>query len=442
MPGLACSLLIAALSSAVVEAAAGADAEIAAGRAPIDVDSPEESSLTFTLVPGAALRLRSRTTSLTLSYAPRIFYRLPNALGIDRPLVLHQIGLDHREELSRQVAWASSAKLSIGEVDYTAGGLVFGTGTTSVPTSVADVFRLEAQTGLKFELSRRVNLSWELSGEYTTSLGDSVAATPVVVMPTDPGAPAQSVVNTPLPESAQLTSEWSLSYALSHTDRVGPAAEITYQWFPDTGRYLLLSPNLFWDRQLSRRTDIGLSAGVAYVITLETAQLGGDTSDNLGGTGSFQLGSVLYKSRRVSWTTRLNASLDWFFDPLAGTSQPRAGGQLSNDIAVGRDWLISPNVSFYSLLREASTRVGAGADTPNPVPEVIRPDATMFRAELPFRYAVSRSVTLNFGGRAAMRGRALSQPGYRVNEQQELWAFVGLTVRLASGHDYGSWLAL
>jgi hypothetical protein len=439
MLGLASSLLIAALSAAVVEAAVGADAEVAAGRAPIDVDSPEENSLTFTLVPGAAVRLRSKTTSLTLSYAPRIFYRLPNALELDRPLVLHQIGLDHTAALSHDIAWASGAKLSIGEVDYTAGSLIFGAGTTSVPTSVADVFRLEVQTGLKFELSRRARLSWDLSGDYTTSLGDSGA--PPAVMPT-PGAQTPTVVNVRLPESAQLSSQWSLAYAVTHTDRVGPAAELTYQWFPDTGRYLLLSPNLFWERQLSRRTDIGVSAGIAYVMTLETAQIGGDTSDNLGGTGSFKLGSVLYKSRRVSWTTRLNASLDWYFDPLAGTSQPRAGGQLSNDIAVGRDWLISPNVSFYSLLNEASTRVGSGADDTPAVAAVIRPDATTFRAELPFKYAVSKSVTFNFGARTVMRGRSLSQPGYRVNEQQELWAYVGLTVRLATGHDYGSWLAL
>src|SRR5687767_12521015 len=100
MPGPACSLLIAALSAAVVEAAVGANGEVAAGRAPVDVDGDEENSLTFTLVPGAGLRLRSSTASLLLSYTPRIFYRLPNALGVDRPLVLHQVGADHAQELT------------------------------------------------------------------------------------------------------------------------------------------------------------------------------------------------------------------------------------------------------------------------------------------------------------------------------------------------------
>jgi len=56
MPAPACCLLAALFaSSAVVEAAAGAEGEVAAGRAPIELDGPEENSVTFTLVPGAAL---------------------------------------------------------------------------------------------------------------------------------------------------------------------------------------------------------------------------------------------------------------------------------------------------------------------------------------------------------------------------------------------------
>src|SRR5690242_3071202 len=120
MPAAACCLLAAMFaSSAVVEAAAGAEGEVAAGRAPIELDGPEENSVTFTLVPGAALRVRSAASSVTLTYTPRIFYRVPNALEVDRPLVLHQVALDHSQSFSRRLSWATTGNFSIGEIDYT-----------------------------------------------------------------------------------------------------------------------------------------------------------------------------------------------------------------------------------------------------------------------------------------------------------------------------------
>jgi hypothetical protein len=433
MSGVACSLLIAALSSAVVEAAAGVDTEVAAGRAPIDVEGPEENSVTFTLVPGAAVRLRDSDSTLSLGYAPRIFYRLPNSIGLERPLVLHQLTLDHAAEVSRKLAWTNTAQLSAGQLDYTAAGLVFDPGVpTGVPTSVADVLRVEGQTSLTYQLSRRVNLLWLLAADYTTSLdgSETVALSGV-----------QTLVSNPLPESAQVTSEWSLGYALSRTDRVGTAAELTYQWFPDTGRYLLLSPDVYWETQLSRRTTLGASAGFAYVLTLETADPNGDTDPAVGGTGSFQISSIAYRSRGFTLTTRFNASLDWFFDPLAGTSDPRAGVQASSDLEIGRDWLIAPTASFFSVLRDEDAATGvAPGDTP--VVTLLRSDATILRAELPVRYSLSKWASLSFGARAALRGGSLSSDNFRLDEQVELWAFVGLTVRLASGHDYGSWLSL
>jgi hypothetical protein len=433
MPGVACSLLIAALSSAVVEAAAGVDAEVAAGRAPVEVAGPEENSVTFTLVPGAAVRLRDTDSVLTLSYAPRIFYRLPNSIGLDRPLVLHQVTLDHAAEVSRKLVLANTAQISAGQLDYTAAGLVFDPGVpTGVPTSVADVLRMEGQTSLKYQLSRRVNLVWQLTGEYTSSLDGSEA----VAL-----SGAQTLVNNPLPESAQVSSEWSLGYALSRTDRVGTAAELTYQWFPDTGRYLLLSPDVFWETELNRRTTLGFSAGFAYVLTLETADPNADQDAALGGTGGFQVSSVAYRARGLTVTTRFNASLDWFFDPLAGTSDPRAGVQASTDLQIGRDWLITPTASFFTVLRDDDDPlVLPGGGTAGVT--VLRSEATIFRAELPVRYALSKWASLSFGGRAALRGGSLSADDFSLTDQIELWAFVGLTVRLASGHDYGSWLSL
>ncbi len=438
-----------AFASAVVEAAVGADGEVAAGRAPVELDGPEENSVTFTLVPGAGVRLRSKTESLALSYTPRIFYRVPNALQVSRPLILHQASLSHAAALDRSAAWASSAQLSAGEVDYTASGL-FDPGSSAVRTSIAELVRVEGETGLKVELSRRLRWTLDASGDYTTPIGAS--NTPAVLTPVPDPASEMPVPELTLsaggglPESAQLSTQSSLSYAVSRTDRLATSAEVTYQWFPDTGRFLLLSPDISWESQASRRTSFTISAGVAYVITLETPT-SYDSSDAIGGTGGVRIDSVLYKSRNTSVSSALNASLDWFFDPIAGTSQPRAGVDLGTEISIGRDWLIGPNASFYAVLRGARARVGGNDELgpdgmPLPVREVVSADSTVLRAEVPISYAVSREVSLSFGGRASFRGRPLSQDGFRLDERLELWAFFGLTVRLATGHDYGSWLSL
>lgn len=449
MPGSAACLLSAFLASAVVEAAAGADGEVAAGRAPVQLDGPEENSITLSLVPGAAIRLRSPTNQLSLAYTPRIFYRVPNVLEVSRPLVLHQVSLENAIEVSRQLSWGSSAQLSVGEIDYTASNLVFDPGSSAVRASVVDIVRAEGQTGLRYELSRRLRWTWDLYAEYTTPLGDQTFTVP----------PSETVEGVPLdqlaflagtvPESAQVSTESSLSYAVSRADRLAFNGEVTYQWFPDTGRFLLLSPDISWESQLSRRTQISLSAGVAYVITLETP-LGEEVGDALGGTGGFQLGTVLYKARDLNVGLAFGATLDWFFDPVAGTSQPRAGVDVGSDIVIGRDWQITPNAAFYAVLRDATATLGepdittpGGTEAPVPTaPQLVTPDATQLRGEIPFRYRLSNHSALTFGLRGSMRGRSITQENFRLDELVEFWAFVGFTLRFSTGNDYGGWLAL
>jgi hypothetical protein len=440
MPGLACCLLAAFISSAsVVEAAAGVDGEVAAGRAPVQLNGPEENSVTFTLVPGAALRLRSTTNALTLSYTPRIFYRVPNQLGVSRPLVLHQVQLGDVVRTSRSLSWTSTAQLSIGELDYTASALVFAPGSSAVRASVVDIIRAEGQTGFVLDVTRRLRWSADVYGDFTRPLEDQPTTPPVVPAGVDFDVPAGTV-----PESAQLGTKTSLSYAVTRADRIAANGEVTYQWFPDTGRFLLLSPDLSWDRQLSRASKMSLSAGFAYVITLATPD-GSDPGDAIGGTGSFHFDSTLHRARNIKVSTGFGANLDWFFDPIAGTSQPRAGVDGGVNVDIGRDWSISPNASFFTIVRGASTTVGQATDGTTPttltIAQNISYDATQLRAEIPFTYRATKFLSLNFGARGALRGREIQEQGFP-DERYEFWAFFGLTLRFASGHEQATWLSL
>lgn len=447
MLGPGCGLLLVAFSSSVVEGAIGADGEVAAGRAPVEYTGPSKNALTFTLVPGIGARLRGADSTLTLSYTPRIFYRLPNALDVDRPLVLHQVALDHVAEVGQRLSWTSSAQLSIGQIDYTAAGVVYDPSlSTSVRSSITDIVRGVGQTGFKYELTRHTTLNLDASAEYTSTLDAAQA------IPTD--AALAAGLNPQLigqdgqqfgsiqPDSFQFSTTPALSYAVNRAHHIGTSFDVTYQWFKQTARYLLLSPDIFWDARLSAQSTLSIAAGVAYVSTLEAA-LPQDDQNSWGGTGSIDFESVVHRGAGTTVTTAFNTSLEWFFDPISGTSQPRAGAKAASVVEVGRDWSFSPEVSFYTLLRQTVIRAGTIVDgvlVPDPnSPAISTPDATLLRVELPARYQLSPDVSLAFGGRAALRGPALAASDFGF-DQVEFWAFLGLTVRMGTGEKGSDWL--
>ena len=57
-------------------------------------------------------------------------------------------------------------------------------------------------------------------------------------------------------------------------------------------------------------------------------------------------------------------------------------------------------------------------------------------------YEFSRYTSANFGLRTALRGREIKADDFSLTEQYEFWVYVGLTLRLPSGNDDGTWLAL
>jgi hypothetical protein len=448
MPGPACCLLLAAFSSSVVEAAIGAEGEVASGRAPVDYAGESKNAITFTLVPGAGLRSRAQFNTLTLSYTPRIFYRLPNALDVDHPLVLHQVGLDHTLKVGHRLAWASSAQLAVGQIDYTAAGVVFDPNISSaVRTSVTDILRTTATTGLKYQLGPRFMLNWEGGVEYTTTLDQATIVPAPVTDPTVPVTPSTdaSTFGTVIPDSFQVRTQPGISLSVGRASHVGVAAELTYQWFKDTARYLVLSPELEWDTTFGQRFSLGLSGGVAYVWTLDAVNPQ-DRNNSLGGTGSVNLQSVIYRGTGTTSTLGIVSSLEWYFDPILGTSQPRAGATVTNQTSFGRYFTFAPSVAFYTVLKTVYYRQLGPNGMPLPpdptMPNgVVAPDATLARVELPFSYQFSDAASFGFGVRAALRGPPIQAPG-PFNEQFEFWAFLGLTLRAATSLDHGAWLPL
>ncbi|HEU4577114.1 MAG TPA: hypothetical protein VFS67_02595 [Polyangiaceae bacterium] len=454
MLGAATSLLLAAFSASVIEGAIGADSEVAVGRAPVDYSGPSEDSITFTLVPGLAIRNRTPDSTLTLSYTPRIFYRLPNALHVNHPLVLHQVALDHTLDIGKWLAWTTTATLAIGEIDYTAAGVVFDpTLASAVTTSVTDILRTTANTGLKYLVRPTLSLNLEGGVEYTTTLDKTnVVPIPPSADGTLPAGTGLTQWGSVIPDSFQARGKPGFAISIGKASHAGASAEVTYQWFRRTARYLVLSPELDWDTKFGERTTLGVAGGVAYVWTLDAVPPQ-PKKNSLGGTGNIDVKSIVYKGPGLMTTLDFNAALDWYFDPILGTSTPRSGATATGVFQAGKRWTISPLASFYTNLKNTRYRLIAadGTALPSDDPAVIQqqqqareitPDSTLLRFELPFDYRIDDGVSFGFGARTLLRSRPIPDPDFKIGEQVEFWIFAGLTVRAATSVDHGSWLPL
>jgi len=453
MLGAASSLLLAAFSASVIEAAVGADGEVAVGRAPVDYAGPSKDSITFTLVPGLAVRNRSPESTLTLSYTPRIFFRLPNALKLNHPLVLHQVALDHTLDVGKWLAWTTTATLAVGEIDYTAAGVVFDpTLASAVTTSVTDILRTTANTGLKYLVRPTLALTLDGGVEYTTTL-DKTAVVPIPASAdgTLPASTGTTLYGSVIPDGFQARGKPGFAVSIGKASHAGATTEVTYQWFRQTARYLVVSPELDWDTKFGERTTLGVAGGIAYVWTLDAVPPQ-PKKNSLGGTGNIDIKSIVYKGPGLMTTLGFNAALDWFFDPILGTSTPRSGATATGVLQAGRRWTISPLASFYTNLKDTRYRLvsnGVPLDQSDPAvvqqqqaAREITPDSTLLRLELPFDYRIADGVSFGFGLRTLLRSRPIPDPDFKLGEQVEFWVFAGLTVRAATTADHGAWLPL
>lgn len=454
MLGAASSLLLAAFSASVIEGAIGADGEVAVGRAPVDYAGKPQNSITLTLVPGAAVRRRTPDDTLTLSYTPRIFYRLPNALALNHPLILHQVALDNAFDIGKWLAWTTTATLAVGEIDYTAAGVVFDPGqSAALHSSVTDILRTTANTGFKYQVRPTFALHLDGGVEYTTTLDKTaVELIPASADGTMPTGTGTSVYGSVIPDGFQARGKPGFAVSIGKASHAGATAEVTYQWFRRTARYLVLAPELDWDTKFGQRTTLGVAGGIAYVWTLDAVPPQ-PKKNSLGGTGNVDIKSIVYKGPGLMTTLGFNAALDWYFDPILASSTPRGGATATGVLQAGRSWTISPLASFYTNLKNTRYLLvnpdGTALDPNDPAvilqqQEARRnpPESTLLRLELPFDYRIADGVSFGFGVRTLLRGRAVPDPDFKLGEQVEFWVFAGLTVRAATTLDHGAWLPL
>jgi len=384
-----------------------AAAEVRGGEAPLTADTSPRAGGAALLTPAALLRWLSPSVKAELSYSARFFYRHPNELNQDRVLILHTGRFLVGAALSPEWQLTGVAQTSIGQADYSSlSGAVIG--TTGVPTAalpnVLDIFVINAGLGLMGDPTRRWHLELAVDAERRDTLGDPPTAVPA----------GTSYV---LPRQRMIQTRDSLGMRPTRTDLVGVgvvAGYATYDTFPVVGVSLFtVAPNVFWRMDLSRQTELRLSAGFAFsrrsgeplnVVAMQAPTIVSPTFD-------VQARSHVAHFDGQIFDLAVGLRGEPFLDPVLAVVTPRV-------VATVQALWRSPPHWEMGLEGFALTSMRA-----EPLPG--NPDETAFYVALPVRYRVSPYWMWEWGARWGDRAHHWAASDFAFHQRQ-IWFYVSL----------------
>lgn len=397
-----------------LQAAVGGRLEAQVGVVPDTSFDDSEASVAFAVVPVAGIQVQSDRTELTALYRPRAYWRFPNPISLERPLILHQANLDHVYQVSPRTSWRNRFAGSIGEVDYSLSSLVFDPSQPSVPsTDVTELVRVGGSTALGHQLTSRTTAGVALEGSYNSPLDTSDEA--FFVRSFD----------------AEIAPFWG--YAITRRDDVTLGVPVGYAWFDEEATYLIATPNLLFGHDFTRLTSGGLGVGLAYLRVLDSLDPAGPEvgETDVTPTGDARLESRVYGERGKYVDVGAVAQYRWYFDPVLGRPAQRAGGGVFGGMTLPPKWTVGVAVSFYTTVRES---VFESAEEE----ELVRRDQTMLRIDAPVSYDINRFLGLEFGVRSNLRGPALSE-GLDLSDV-ELWFYGALRVVFDPKDKQAGWM--
>jgi len=374
-------------------------AEGRAGEGPLAADATIRKGVIGILMPDLQLAYLSRVSDVRLDYVARIFWRTPNDLGTNKPLILHSVNLVGTSQVTGRLQLSATANMSVGESDYTALTLVLPN-QPALP-SVADFFSLTAAAGAVESLSRTAKVGLNLSYINRTPLGATaeVMAAPGMIVP-------------PFPHQNTFGAEPNFRLTLSRIDELVFSGLVSYGTYTGGVDILLAAPQLKWQRHLSRQFILHLIGGLAYVHVEPTL----DARTPVAPIAEIGLDMDLDHRRGVVTRASTAARVDYFVDPVLGTAGPRLLLTLSWSSTLNPNWLVGIDAT-YSTVFVATTPLFLGT---TPI------DETMAAVSLPVRYRASDNLFTEFGVRWSDRAPSLEVSAFGFHQRQ-LWLYVALT---------------
>jgi hypothetical protein len=407
--GALCLLLAIDPRAKAVDVSGGVMAEVRGGRAPVVIDAEPEPSMLLVVIPNFDLRVRMRRRGMLMfGYAPRFVLRVPNILGVRRPLVLHQLSMLYDVAMSRRWDFSGALTSSVGELDYTANNLVLGTMQGTTPSSaILQYAVVEANTTFTARATSVDTFLFGPAFAYRTPIGENAQLTE------DPTVEQIAMI---LPE--QLSGSFVAAYTRTVTPRDDVSLQATpgIMSFTPGALFSTVDGRIAWGRQIRPRLRSRIDGGVFAVHVLDRRDDPFGSRNRVLPVANVGLTGRLLSRARVRLEGDVSAGINGFFDVLRGTVQPRAGGSVQLSAEMPPRWRAGVLVSFFtSANREPQTVV----DGPQPLL-----DETVLFVQTPVTYMIDRRMFLEFGSIVTARGPHLTVDEFSYADQLEVWGYV------------------
>jgi len=391
--------------------------EARGGEGPVVTGPNSEPTVVSVLTPTVALHFDDHDLQLRLAYGPRISWSKSTDVPAGDPLILHVATLDARIQESSRLNLAGFANVSYGATDYAYLPQVFMATQATLPTPSKFV---AATLGATVQLQATTNWLFRttVEGIHRRPIDEKATTTA-------DGAPNPQFVPFPRTTSVSLTP--SLIGRLSRLDEMTFASGVTYQSTstPTPGisptdvppvlsmraEILTVTPTIGWRTHLSRRYDLHLAGGVAYHHIFASSSLARPSP--ITPAAAADVGIHLLSSQDVTIRATSGVVLDYFLDPILGTSGRRGLAFFRVLSTLPQSWSVGIDASFATSLEAAPVNA-------------TNPDETVASVALPVRHRASDHVTMEVGGRWSERAPHFKAPNFAFHQPQ-FWLYVLLT---------------
>jgi len=395
-----------------VDVSGGAAIEVRGGFAP---PSPQEDiapSVLVILTPDVDAEVASRRGTLfNLGYTPRVQYRWPNRIDLNRPLLLHQGYATLRQSVNPRWVLGMTLGGSVGEVDYNSVPELVGDGgdapnVTQPDVSVLNIANASAGLSAEGRITRRHTLGLRTDFVYRTPLGGPEA-----------GDDTQ-LSSGGIPEQLNVNAGVSLDTRVSPIDAV--EVEVTPGYFDynagDT-QFITAQAVGQWRRDIRPSLQSTVGAGV-----FGSAGLGDTPTDDVPALpvalASVTGGLVRSASHNVDAT--LSVGLTPYFDRVQIDLSPRATMNGSVQLSLPPRWTVRALVGAVTNATRNPRDPRQNADA-RPVTE------SQFRVGVPITYQISDEQQFEFGLLATARAPHLAADDFSLG-QSEAWLYVAYRI--------------
>lgn len=398
-----------------VDVSGGAAIELRGGFAPPSPQEDSGPSVLAILTPDVDMEVASRRGTLfNLGYTPRVQYRYPNRIDLNRPLLLHQGYATLRQPVDPRWVLGLTVGGSVGEVDYNSAPEIVGDGSDAPNVNPGDVAVLQiaaASAGLSAEgrLTRRHTLGLRTDVVYRTPLG-----VPEVEDETT------QLTSAGIPEQVNINAAVSLDTRVSPIDAVEVAVTPGYfDYNAGDTQFITTQAVGQWRRDIrpSLQSTVGAgvfgSAGIGDTQTDEVPVLPVALASVTGG---------LVRSASHSVDATLAAGLTPYFDRVQVDLSPRATINGSVQVTLPPRWTVRGLLGAVTNATRDPRDPRQSADgTTQPITE------SQFRVAVPATYQISEEQQFEFGVLMTARAPHFASDDFSFG-QSEAWLYVAYRI--------------